>query len=1055
MALLDALTADVLREHFDPLTLDRGREYAETGRVGAAQVITLGEGTVTASANVQGSRPAPYRVQLTMESMAGELWLATQCSCPVRLECKHGAALALTLTRATSPPPHTGWEEQLTGLLTQLAEEAADDGDLAPLALEFQLETGGGRFTRAEAPTVRIRPLRGGARQKWVKTGADWPDIAAAVPGRAFPRAQLRTLQELCRALQHQSGFWYAGAGTPLEDFGPRVVEIIAAAHAAGVALVAGRDLAGVEVHDDRPELVVQARRDGDGTRLETGLDLAGAVRSGPRVLLVGRPAHSVAVLVDGVLHLARLAAPLPPQAAALLTRASPLRVPEADAERLGALLGPLARLVPVRSPDESVVVPEPPRPQAELRVTWRSSSRVQLEWRWRYGARTYPLASRDDFGTVRDAAAESKIASSLPAELVDVGELTGGDALALALHELPALRELADVVVVEVERPEFREAVHGPEIRFDLAEPAAGEAADHTDWLDLEVHVSIEGEAVPLPDVLAALTRGEEFLVLPSGLYVATDRPEFERLHDVVAAAAQLRERDSDALRVGKDDLGIWAQLADAGVVDRQAGEWVARARALRDLVEIPRPEPTGLTATLRPYQCDGFHWLAFLWEHGLGGVLADDMGLGKTIQVLALVAHAAVRGAEPFLVVAPTSVVSSWTAEAARHTPGLRVATVTRRSDDVAARAAEADLVVTTYALLRLERAQFAGRRWGGLVLDEAQQTKNHQSKTYAAARGIEAPFRLAVTGTPFENRLMELWALLSIAAPGLYPSPRLFRDQVVNPVERDGDPRALDRFRRRIRPFVLRRTKEVVAADLPRKQEQVVTVELGSRHRRLYDAHLARERQRILGLLDDFDRNRVAILSALTTLRQLALDPALVDPQHDHVGSAKVDYLVDQLLEITDEGHRALVFSQFTRYLRRVRERLEAEGIATSYLDGTTTARGRVIEGFRSGDAPVFLISLKAGGLGLTLTEADYVFLLDPWWNPATEAQAVDRAHRIGQRRHVNVYRLVSAETIEEKVMALKARKAELFAQVIDGDAGAGTALEASDIRGLFDG
>jgi len=1050
MALLDAITDAVLREHFDPLTLHRGREYAATGHVGAVHVITLGEGTATASANVRGTRPAPYRAQLTVEAVEGELWLTSQCSCPVRFDCKHGAALALSLVRSETLQPPTEWEAQLTGLLTQLADEVREEGGLTPLALEFELDTGRGRFTHRDSPMVRIRPLRGGARQRWVKTGADWPDITAAVPGRAFARAQLRPLQELSRALQHERGFWYAGTGSPLDDFGPRVIELIAAAHAAGVELVAGHDLAGVHVHDERPELVVQARREADGTRLEMGLDIAGAVRSGPHVLLIGHPVHSAAVLIEGVLHLARLAGQLPSQAAALLTRAGGLRVPEADTERLSALLGPLARLVPVRSPDDSVTVPEAPRPQAELRVTWRSSTHAEVTWHWRYGTRLYPLASVDDLGTVRDAAVEKEIAATLPAELVSAHEFTGGDALALALHELPSLRELPDVVVVEIERPEFRAAIDDPEIRFELAAPDAG----HTDWLDLEVHVAIDGESVPLPDVLEALTRGDDFLVLPSGLYVATERPEFSRLHDVVAAAAQLRERDGDSLRIGKDDLGIWAQLDDAGVVDRQAGEWVARARALRDLVDIPRPEPTGLTATLRPYQRDGFHWLAFLWEHGLGGILADDMGLGKTVQVLALVAHASARGSAPFLVVAPTSVVTSWTSEAARHVPGLRVATVTRRSDDVAALAAQADVVVTTYALLRLEQEQFAARAWGGLVLDEAQQTKNHQSKTYAAARRIQASFRLAVTGTPFENQLMELWALLSIAAPGLYPSPRQFRDLVANPVERGTDPSALERFRRRIRPFLLRRTKELVADDLPTKQEQVVAVELGSHHRRVYDAHLARERQRILGLLDDFDRNRVAILAALTTLRQLALDPALVDAEHEGIGSAKVDYLVDQLPEITAEGHRALVFSQFTRYLARVRDRLATAGIDTSYLDGSTTDRGRVIDEFRSGDAPVFLISLKAGGVGLTLTEADYVFLLDPWWNPAAEAQAVDRAHRIGQQRHVNVYRLVSADTIEEKVMALKARKAELFAQVLDGDSGASTALRAGDIRGLFE-
>jgi SNF2 family DNA or RNA helicase len=272
-------------------------------------------------------------------------------------------------------------------------------------------------------------------------------------------------------------------------------------------------------------------------------------------------------------------------------------------------------------------------------------------------------------------------------------------------------------------------------------------------------------------------------------------------------------------------------------------------------------------------------------------------------------------------------------------------------------------------------------------------------------------------------------------------------------VGPVEKGSDQAALDRFRRRIKPYLLRRTKELVAAELPPKQEQVLEVTLEPRHRKIYDAHLARERQRILGLVEDFDRNRVAIFSALTKLRQLALDPALVDPEHDHVGSAKTTLLAEQLAEVTAEGHQALVFSTFTSFLSRVRDRLTADGIPTVYLDGGTRDREAVIEAFRRAEAPVFLISLKAGGVGLTLTEADYVYVLDPWWNPAAEAQAVDRAHRIGQDKHVLVYRLVANDTIEEKVMALKARKAELFARVIDGDAGAAQGISADDIRGLF--
>jgi SNF2 family DNA or RNA helicase len=432
--------------------------------------------------------------------------------------------------------------------------------------------------------------------------------------------------------------------------------------------------------------------------------------------------------------------------------------------------------------------------------------------------------------------------------------------------------------------------------------------------------------------------------------------------------------------------------------------------------------------------------------------------MGLGKTLQTLALIAHARERGAGPFLVVAPTSVVSTWAHEAATFTPGVVVESVTesrsRRGTSIASLFDKADVVITSYTLYRLEVDAYAALRWGGLVLDEAQTVKNHNGKTYQCVRRLDVPFRLALTGTPLENRLMELWSLLSIVAPGLYPYPQRFTELVAIPVERLGDKQVLERFRRRIRPFLLRRTKELVASDLPPKQEQVLEVRLTPRHRKVYETHLQRERQTVLGLVEDFDKHRIAIFGSLTRLRQLSLDAGLVDEEYDGIGSAKLDVLVDHLQELAAEGHRALVFSQFTSFLRRVRARLDREGIESTYLDGSTRKRGEVIEAFKTGDAAVFLISLKAGGVGLTLTEADYVFVLDPWWNPAVEAQAVDRAHRIGQHRPVMVYRLVSAGTIEDKVMELKARKAALFAKVIDGDGSPGTPIDADDVRALFE-
>jgi SNF2 family DNA or RNA helicase len=448
-------------------------------------------------------------------------------------------------------------------------------------------------------------------------------------------------------------------------------------------------------------------------------------------------------------------------------------------------------------------------------------------------------------------------------------------------------------------------------------------------------------------------------------------------------------------------------------------------------------------------------------LWDTGLGGVLADDMGLGKTLQMLAMVLRAHERGelTDPVLVVAPTSVLSTWQSEAARFAPSLSTVIVdrtrTKAGRGLEATIEGAQLVITSYAVARIDEVTFRSRPWGAVVLDEAQFVKNHQAKTYQAVRRLSARAKFAITGTPLENSLMDLWSLLSIVAPGLHPRPALFKERWAKPIESGRDPELLATLRRRIRPLMLRRTKEAVATELPPKMEQVLSVDLHPRHRAIYDRHLQRERQRLLGLIDDVNGNRIAILRALTVLRQMSLDPALVDESYAGVApSAKVDALVDQLGELAEEGHRALVFSQFTGFLGIVRSRLEAEGIAYEYLDGSTRNRAERIASFREGAAPVFLISLKAGGFGLTLTEADYVFVLDPWWNPAAEAQAIDRTHRIGQTRPVNVYRMVSRDTIEEKVVALQERKRDLFARVVDEGAVLSSSLTADDLRQLLD-
>jgi SNF2 family DNA or RNA helicase len=563
--------------------------------------------------------------------------------------------------------------------------------------------------------------------------------------------------------------------------------------------------------------------------------------------------------------------------------------------------------------------------------------------------------------------------------------------------------------------------------------------------------------------------------MLLPSGAYFSLDRPELHQLRALIAEARSLQDNKDAPLQISRFQAGLWDELAHLGIVDQQASAWREAVGGLLEGGITGLPLPATLNAELRPYQLEGFNWLSFLYRHGLGGVLADDMGLGKTVQALALACAAkeaareetpaaddaapgsAPSGSAPFLVVAPTSVVGNWEAETARFAPGLTVRAISetfaKSGADPAVAMAGADIVITSYALFRIDYEAYASRKWAALLLDEAQFVKNHQSKAYQCARKLPAAFKLAITGTPLENNLMEFWSLTSIVAPGLFASPSRFAEYYQKPVEKNGDKGQLDKLRRRVRPLMLRRTKEQVIHDLPPKQEQILEVVLNPRHQKVYQTHLQRERQKILGLIDDVNKNRFTIFQSLTLLRQLSLDPSLIDPSLSGVRSSKLDVLFEQLEDLVAEGHRALIFSQFTGFLGKVRERLIEEKIEFCYLDGSTRNRTDVVNEFKNGAAPVFLISLKAGGFGLNLTEADYCFLLDPWWNPAVEAQAVDRAHRIGQTRPVFAYRLIARDTIEEKILELQQTKRDLADAVISANDSLIRQLTAEDLQLLL--
>ncbi|WP_314700645.1 DEAD/DEAH box helicase [uncultured Rothia sp.] len=842
--------------------------------------------------------------------------------------------------------------------------------------------------------------------------------------------------------------------------------------------------------------------------------------------------------LPEGVeLALIPLVEPLDAASEALIS-AGTVEIPAAERPAFQRdFLPALSRSVPALTPDPALALPAVTPPRLVLELTFDEEVRhdAQLGWHWEYplnpfeadpehesGVQRLPVFGYpgEEGGEVRDERFEARVLRSVRSMLAAHPALASLEERRVEGWET---RELLSVVLPKLRR------ISAVRVRFNGTPPEFVEATDalievtvtegnSRDWFGLGIAVKVNNWTVPFAQIFEALDRGADRILLGNGTYFSLRRPEFKTLRTLIAEARELDEAGGE-LRINRHQAGLFSELESLAASVQTTRRWDEQVRSLLALVEASEaretdpaeggnkpatsadahgkrnepgsarsslnreyPVPVGLQATLRPYQVEGYHWLTFLYEHRMGGILADDMGLGKTVQALALLAHAieehraAVPGEPfvPFLVVAPTSVISNWAAEAERFLPGAKVVTITETTagkTPLAERVAGAHLVLTSYTLLRMDEDAYASYAaglgsgegpgtpgWGALLLDEAQFVKNTGTRAWSIARAMPARTKIAMTGTPLENNLMELWALLAIVADGLFPSARAFRDLYARPAESGEDPAhaaaTTARLRRRIRPLMLRRTKELVAAELPAKNDVRVNLPLAPGHRRIYDTHLQRERQKVLGLLEDMDKNRFTIFQSLTLLRRLALDAALIDPDaYEGVTSAKREYLVERLPELLAGGHRVLVFSQFTGYLKSIARALSEKGIDHLYLDGSTRNRAEIIEAFRAGAAPVFLISLKAGGFGLNLTEADHVFIMDPWWNPAAEQQAVDRIHRIGQEREVHVYRLVAEGTIEEKVMQLKASKAALFDAVVGEGEFASAAVTAEDVRELF--
>ncbi|MEY2842868.1 MAG: hypothetical protein RI920_905, partial [Pseudomonadota bacterium] len=502
-------------------------------------------------------------------------------------------------------------------------------------------------------------------------------------------------------------------------------------------------------------------------------------------------------------------------------------------------------------------------------------------------------------------------------------------------------------------------------------------------------------------------------------------------------------------------------APLLCSDAISRSLTQLVSALRQSDDAATVNQPLPHGLQATLRPYQELGYRWLQHLGEHGLGGVLADDMGLGKTLQTIThlLQEQQAGRLQQPALIVAPTSLVGNWRSELARFAPALR--SLVLHGDQRHAHhtsLAQHDVVITTYPLLLRDEAVLSAQPWSVVVLDEAQAIKNAKTRLAAVVQGLQARQRLCLTGTPMENHLGEIWSLFHFLMPGYLSSEQRFKQVFRTPIEKHGDTERLALLRTRLQPFMLRRTKAAVATELPPKVEAIEHIELAADQANLYEVIRATTEAEVRKTLESkgLARSHITVLDALLKLRQVCCDPQLLklDAARKVKHSAKMDWLVDNLPALIAEGRRVLVFSAFSSMLGLIEDALKKHtDLQWAKLTGMSKNREAIVERFTSGEVPLFLISLKAGGVGLNLPQADTVIHVDPWWNPAAEDQATDRAHRMGQQQTVFVYKLVAQGTLEERIVAMQARKAAL-AQGLHGEAGVGaTRLTEGELEWLL--
>ena len=1063
----EQLSASWLIGQTDNGTYRRGVDYFRDGRASLRQADRLSDGGMLLLGSCQGSARQPYHVAAEIRSYRGQPFLEGDCDCPVSYNCKHVVAIIQAwLATAQRRPAVDALELWLQQRPNALSAPAAQPVQAQMLLYLFNPCQPSQHHTQHQVQIgfcISKRKKNGdwgkgrmtspsNMRYAWDRPDYLQPideeilELLSAAETTAWSREYLPS-GELGHLLVHKmmiSGraYWGAERAGPLQAGAPRQLQL--------------------DWQQIGQDFKLQADVTGGGLLLAT----KPACYIDPQTLQIGEVQLPAALSEDSLTWLTR-APQIPLHQAAQFSRQLALKAPElptpaaVDIDTLTA--APHGCLHVNLQPSSAQ--------QAHAVLSFRydqfsvAANADQQEFISEHGTRLLRLR--------RDPAAEQELRQALhetgltaqteQSDIYTIATVAEGielrDAWLEWLHnKLPALRAAGWDIEFEGQT----------RIAFSDAQAIDGELETDTNaWFSMRFDLDCEGKKIPLLPLVSQLLEHYELEQLPPTLYLDTGNGDYVRLastqiEPVLRTLIDLFDQfNGDRVTLARADA---ARLLDLeGVPIRGATTLLKLARKLANFSGLKSVNlPTTFKGELRHYQQQGLDWLQFLREHQLNGILADDMGLGKTVQTLAHLAveKRAGRMQQPSLIIAPTSLMGNWQREAANFTPKLAVLVL--HGPDRHEHFADLhgyDLVLSTYPLLPRDREVLLQQTWHYVILDEAQQIKNPRAQAAQVVRALDCSHRLCLTGTPMENHLGELWAQFDFLMPGFLGDQQSFAKTYRTPIEQHADQQRLQQLQRRTAPFLLRRSKQLVAAELPAKTEILRQANFDPRQARLYESvRLSMEKKvRDAIAAKGLAKSHIVVLDALLKLRQICCDPRLLPGNTKAargVASAKFNLLFELLPELLEEGRRVLLFSQFTSMLGLIEQELHQRALPYTKLTGQTRLRDQAIQRFRSGEVNLFLISLKAGGLGLNLVEADTVIHYDPWWNPAAEHQATDRAHRIGQDKPVFIYKLICAGTLEEKILALQERKQQLASSIYSDRRNADQpAIDADTIQALL--